>query len=139
MTFPTGSVSTDHLDGATDSPASARSDLLDAVQKLNDIISSYDSASGIAPLDGTGKVSNTNLPSTLTTTSCNLILDPNSDVVKIQNILELTSQTTAQLNALTGVEGQVAYCSDGDGGNKCLAVYNGTNWVRVTFGIAIST
>jgi hypothetical protein len=30
------------------------------------------------------------------------------------------------------------YVSDGDGGNPCLAVDNGTNWVRVNLGSAVS-
>lgn len=28
----------------------------------------------------------------------------------------------------------VVYCSDGDGGNPCLAVSNGTNWKVIAFG-----
>lgn len=38
MTYPTAVVATANLDAGTDSPATARSDLLDAVQKLNQMI-----------------------------------------------------------------------------------------------------
>lgn len=38
MTYPTVAVTATNLDAGTDSPASARSDLLDAVQKLNQMI-----------------------------------------------------------------------------------------------------
>lgn len=38
MTYPTAAVTTTNLDAGTDSPATARSDLLDAVQKLNQMI-----------------------------------------------------------------------------------------------------
>ena len=140
MAFPTGSVTEANLDAATDSPASARADLLLTVQKLNDIISSYDSADGIAALDSNGLIVNTKLPDSLQSSSGNNItMNPNTGVVKINNILELTPRTVAQLNALTGVEGQIAYCSDGNSGAKCLAVYDGSNWLRIALGIAIAT
>jgi len=38
MTWPSGATNTANLDSGTDSPASARADLLDAAQKLNEII-----------------------------------------------------------------------------------------------------
>lgn len=38
MTYPTAAVVTANLDAGADSPATARSDLLDAVQKLNEMI-----------------------------------------------------------------------------------------------------
>ena len=140
MAFPTGSVTTDNLDEATDSPASARADLLLTVQKLNDIISSYDSADGIAALDSSGLIVNTKLPDALQSSSGNNItMNPNTGVVKINNILELTPRTVAQLNALTGVEGQIAYCSNGNSGAKCLAVYDGSAWLRIIPGTAIAT
>lgn len=139
--FPSGtSLTTDHLDNATDSPASARTELKAGIDATQDIIDSYDQTDGIAALDSTGKIANTKLPDTIiSSTSQNLTLSPDSAVVKINNIVGLEPRTVAQLTALTGVEGQIAYCSDGDGGSKCLAVYNGTNWLRVALGTAIST
>ena len=138
MAFPTGAVTEDNLNAATDSPASARADLLLAVQKLNDIIASYDSASGIAALDASGLIVNTKLPNALQSSSgANITMNPNTGVVKVNNLIELTPRTQAQLEALTGVVGQVAYCSDGDGSDPCLAVYNGSAWKKVVLGATI--
>jgi len=131
MAFPTGTVTEANLDAATDSPASARADLLLAIQKLNLMIGSYDAASGIAALDSGGLLVNTKLPNTLISSSgVNLTLTPNTAVVKLNNILELTPRTVAQLNALTGVLGQVAFCSNGAAGADCIAFYNGSAWKR---------
>jgi len=139
MAFPTGSVSELNLNDATDSPASARTDLLLAVQKLNSIISSYDAADGIAALDSSGLIVNTKLPDALQSSSGNNItMNPNTGVVKVNNLIELTPRTVAQLNALTGVEGQVAYVSN-DTGGKALAVYDGSAWKKLTLGGPIST
>ena len=130
MAFPTGvTVPTTNLATAADSPASARADLLSLTQNTNLIIGSYDSASGICALDASGLVVNTKLPDALQSSSGNNItLNPNTGVVKVNNLIELTPRTKAQLLALTGVAGQVSFCSDGDGGDPCLAVYQGTVW-----------
>ena len=130
MAFPTGTVTTDNLDAATDSPASARADLLLTVQKLNDIIGSYDAADGIAALDSGGLVVNTKLPNSLISSSgSNLTLTPATEIVKLNNVLTLTPRTVAQLNALSGVtEGTLAYCSNGSAGAKCIAIHDGTNF-----------
>ena len=139
MSWPGTTIVETNLDDTTDSPASARADLLDAVQKLNTIIGARDTASGVAGLDAGGKISNTKLPNTLiSSASSNLTLDPDTGVVVLQDILQLTGKTTAQLNALTGVAGQIAYCTDGDTGDACLAVYDGSTWSRITLGSAIS-
>tara|TARA_R110000822_G_C15163440_1_gene478532 strand:+ start:392 stop:814 length:423 start_codon:yes stop_codon:yes gene_type:complete len=139
MAFPTGvTIPTTNLDAATDSPASARADLLSLTQNANLIIGSYDSASGICALDASGLVVNTKLPDALQSSSGNNItLNPNTGVVKVNNLIELTPRTVAQLNALTGVEGQVAYVSN-DSGGKALAVYDGSAWKKLTLGATIS-
>ena len=38
-----------------------------------------------------------------------------------------------------GTAGRVVFCTDGDGGRKCLAVDDGTNWKRVALGATVST
>ena len=126
-------LTTQHLDNATDSPASARTELKAGVDATQAIIDSFDSASGIAALDSGGKIVNTKLPDTIISGSgAYLTLDPNTNIVKINNILALEPQTETQLNAQSGLaEGQVAYCSNGAAGSKCLAVYNGSAWKRV--------
>jgi len=50
--------------------------------------------------------------------------------------VQLPSYTVAGLP--TGAVGDMVYCSNGDTGSPCLAVYNGSNWVRVVFGATVS-
>jgi hypothetical protein len=52
---------------------------------------------------------------------------------------QMPKYSVAQLATLTAGEGMQVYCTDGDGGNSCLAVYDGTNWKRVALGANIST
>ena len=139
--FPTGvTIGTTNVDAVTDSPASARADIKSAFDQINGITASFDSASGIAALDSGGKISNTKLPNALiSSTGTNLSLTPASGKVNITAVLNLAPRTVAQLNALTGVEGQIAYCSNGNAGAKCLAVYDGSNWKVVALGATIAT
>lgn len=44
----------------------------------------------------------------------------------------------AVAGAPSGEEGDVAYCTNGDAGSKCLAFFDGTSWLRIVFGAAIS-
>ena len=37
-----------------------------------------------------------------------------------------------------GTAGKVVYCTNGDGGSLCLAVDNGSAWLRVNLGSAVS-
>ena len=57
--------------------------------------------------------------------------------------LVLTSMDTATANYLAGLgaidEGGIAYITDGDGGSKCIAVYDGSNWKRISLGANISS
>lgn len=134
MAFPTGvTIPVSNVNDATDNPGDARADIKTTFDYIQDIVDSYDSASGIAALDAGGKLANTKLPDTIVSSAgTNLTLDPNTDIVKINNILELTPVTVATLTGLTGVEGQVAYCENGDSGSPCIAVYTGSNWKVVT-------
>ena len=54
--YPTGSVNTTNLDSGSDLAGNARADLLLAVQKLNEAIASYATASGVCDLDSSGLV-----------------------------------------------------------------------------------
>tara|TARA_Y100001935_G_C17253932_1_gene482542 strand:- start:744 stop:1145 length:402 start_codon:yes stop_codon:yes gene_type:complete len=38
-----------------------------------------------------------------------------------------------------GTAGRLVFCTDGDGGNKCLAVDDGTAWKRIALGATVST
>ena len=49
--------------------------------------------------------------------------------------LDNATDSPAKLTAQAGLlEGQVAYCSNGNSGSPCLAVYNGSNWLVVSIG-----
>jgi len=52
------------------------------------------------------------------------------------------ARTVTELNNFDGdyrKEGSVAYCTNGNAGAKCLAVYDGTNWKVVALGSTIAT
>jgi hypothetical protein len=138
MAWPS-TVNTTNLDSATDTPAAARPDLLAGMQAINSIIDSRAATSGIASLDVNGQVPAAQIPNVLTSSGGNDIeLTPDSDRVTITYIVNLGERSVAQLEAFTGSEGDVAYCSDGDAGDPCLAVYDGTDWLRIALGAAIS-
>jgi hypothetical protein len=139
MTFPTSTIATANLDSATDNPSLARADLLQAVQSLNTIISEANTADGVVVLDGSGKISTARLPTTITVTGTQII-QPSTGFVNIRDVLRLTSQPKSDIDLIVDmVAGDIAYCSDGDAGDACLAVYDGTDWLRVVFGAAIAT
>jgi len=135
-----GNVITTNLDNDADDPSLARADLEAGFVELQAVINGRNTTNGVAGLDSNGLIVNTVLPNTIISSVGNdLTLDPDTDKVLIQDIINLNPQTTAQLNARTdAAEGDVAYCSDGDAGSKCAAVYNGTNWVVISFGSTIS-
>ena len=37
----------------------------------------------------------------------------------------------------SGATGQIVYCTDGDSGDACLAVYDGSGWMRVALGAEV--
>jgi hypothetical protein len=141
MSFPTGTtITTANLDSATDDPSLARADLLSAVQALNSIIASENTASGVLVLTGSGKIPSGLLPSSITLGSGVQIINPTDQVVNIRNFLRLQPQDTTDVeNFADAALGDVAFCSDGDSGSPCLAVYDGTDWLRVSLGAAISS
>ncbi len=64
--------------------------------------------------------------------------------LKASNGFGLTVLNTATANYLSGVlgiisTGDVAYISDGDSGNPCIGVYNGSSWKRIALGSDISS
>lgn len=141
MTWGTaGNINTTNLDAASDSPASARADLKAALDEITEIINGRNAANGVAGLDSSSKILATQLPDEINSSSTNaLTLDPATGKVKLEEILNLSPQTLAQLNARTDqAEGDIAYCSNGDSGSKCLAVYDGSNWKVVALGATIS-
>lgn len=138
MTFPTGTtISTANLDSPDDDPSLARADLYNLAVAVNDIIASANSSQGVLILDAGGKVAGSLLPATFTTTAGNIALNPNSGVVSLQKVLRLSQIVTADLGSVTGTTapsaGDICYLTDGDAGDPCLAVYNGSNWRVIRF------
>lgn len=133
-------VVTTNLAAGTDSPAAARPDLKAALDELTNVINGRNTANGVVGLNASSKILATYLPDEINSSSGNaLILDPSTGKVQIEEVLNLLPQTLAQLNARTDkAEGDIAYCSNGDGGSKCLAVYDGSNWKVVGLGATIS-
>jgi hypothetical protein len=133
-------VSTNNLDDATDSPASARADIKTAFDELKNVIDGRDTANGVAGLNASSKISAAQLPDEInSTTSTDLTLDPSTGKVNIEEILQLKPQTLTELNARSDKEeGDLAYCSNGNSGAKTLAVYDGSNWKVVALGATIS-
>ena len=139
MAFPTGTtIPTGNLDAGTDSPASARADLLTAVTAVNDIIASANAASGVLVLTGSAKLPSSTIPTQITLSTGVQVINPVSGVVNIRDILRLQPNTVSELTALTSTAGDVAFCSNGATGSPCVAFYNGTNWVRMSVGATIS-
>ena len=79
MAWPTNdsNISTGNLDAGTDSPAAARADLKLALDELANVINGRNQASGVAGLDASSKITNTQLPDTIvSSSSTDLTLDP---------------------------------------------------------------
>lgn len=136
-----GNVTTNHLDSATDDPSQARVEIYNALLELQNVINGRNAASGVAGLNASSKIDGAYLPNTIVSdASTNLTLQPTTGKIVLEDIISLTPQTVADLTARTDqAEGDVAYCSDGDAGSKCIAIYNGTDWKVVSLGATIST
>lgn len=137
-----GNVITTNLDSGTDTPAAARPNLKAALDELIIVINGRAQASGVAPLNSSTKIDATYLPDELnSSTSTDLTLDPATGKVKIEEILNLSPQTVAQLNARTDkANGDVAFCSDGgedSAGVGCVAVFDGTDWRAIQLGVVL--
>ena len=133
-------VVVDNLDSASDDPSLARVDILNAFYEIQAIIGGRDTADGVCPLDASSLVPAANLPDTITSSSTNnLILAPDTDRVAIQDIINLPQKTVTQVTAVTSPQiGDIMNCSNGDAGDPCLAYYDGTDWLRIALGAAIS-
>jgi hypothetical protein len=117
MAWPANSsnIVTTNLDSAADSPAAARDNIKAALDEITNIINGRNQASGVAGLDASSKIANTQLPNTIISgAATDLTLDPSTNVVTVENIVKLTPQTIAQLQAQANkANGMLAFCSDG--------------------------
>lgn len=137
-------IVTTNLDNSADDPGLARADLKTALDELSAVIDGRGTASGVASLDATTKIPAAQLPDEINSSSgVNLVIAPDTGRVGIEDIINLNASGTTTLEALVTagdvIAGDVAYCSDGDAGSPCLAVYDGTAWKRIAFGTAIAT
>lgn len=141
-----GNVTTTHLNSGSDDPSQARAEIYNAFIELQAVINGRGTSSGVAPLNASTKIDATYLPDTIgSTVSTDLTIAPNTARTVFQNIISLTPRSVAQLSLLTANAGDIAYCSDGDAGQPCIAVCkgttdsNGTEWFRISLGTQIST
>lgn len=134
-----GNINTDNLDDATDSPADARDDLRKALVELKNVINGLNTAGGAAKIDSTSSkiIANTGVQATN-----DLTLSPGTGyTVNVgTGVINLEPKTVTELNALTAEDGDVAFCSNGDAGSRCLAVYSeaDSTWKRIALGTTIS-
>ena len=140
MAWPTN-IDNTFTGNASANISDARSELNDNILATNDIIDSRGEPNGIAALNANGKLTTAELPTTYATTANQaLTLNPDNDRVNIQKMVNLTPQSTTEIeNFPNPLNGDVAFCIDGDAGSPCVAVYDGTNWTRISLGAAIST
>jgi hypothetical protein len=139
MAWPGSNLNTTNLDNPTDKPADARADLLATVQAVNSIAAARGQAYGVASLDGAGLVPDSQIPDTLSSDAGNdFTFQPSSGRLTVFYIASLQPRTVSQLTALSAITGDVAYCSNGDAGNPCLAVWTGSAWKRIALGTTIS-
>lgn len=141
MAFPSGTViSTLNLDSAADDPSLARADLYDLTVAVNSLIDSENSANGVVVLDGSGRLTSSMIPTTISVTG-NQTLAPSTGVVKIDDLLRLPTQTLADLgtNHASPQAGDIVALSDGNAGAFGLAVYNGSAWKVITTGATAAT
>lgn len=129
MTFPSTTVSTANLDSASDDPSLARADLLDAVQKLNTIISEANTANGVVVLNSTGKIPSSSIPSQIALPSGVQVINPADGVVNIRDVLRMQQLTSVEVLALaTPQAGDIAFATDGDSTAPALCIYDGDDW-----------
>jgi len=121
----TSNISTSNLNSASDSPAAARVDLKNALDELTNVINGLNTAGGAAKLDTTTTkvIANSGIQAT-----ADLTLTPASEVVKIQNVLNLAPTAYGSLPSPSA--GDVAFLTtDGAGASKNKPIYStGSGW-----------
>ena len=134
MTFPTGTqVLTTNLDSGSDSPASARANLLTAVETLNLVTAEVNTALNVVVLDSNGLLPSSAMPSTYGPDN-NLTLAPTTGIVKVEDYLRLQIIPKAEVlaNASPSIGDMALAADDLTGANAKLCMYNGTVWKIVS-------
>ena len=132
MAWPSNAnnIVTTNLDAGTDNPASARADLKAALDEITNLINGRNQAAGVAGLDASSKITNTQLPDTIiSSASTALTLTPNTGLVNINSVMKLNPQTRANLYARSDLaDGMIAIASDGDSTVDTPVYYAGGVW-----------
>jgi len=141
MTFPTGTViSTDNVDSPDDDPSLARGDIYNLIVAVNQLIASVNAASGVLSLDAGAKISTSFIPGTISVTGDQTI-SPTNGIISLRNVLRMRQIQFVQLGSMAGTtsptSGDIVYLTDGDAGNPCLAVYNGSQWRTIRLGTLV--
>lgn len=130
MAWPANSITTTYLSSDSATILGARPEIYTVATSLSDVIDSRGVAEGVASLDVSGKIPVTELPPTHRSYGgIHLTLDSSSGKVIIQDYIHLTPFTASELAAKSPLnQGDVAFSSNGDGGNPGISYYDGTQW-----------
>ena len=127
MAWPanTTNIVTTNMDASTDSPAAARADIKAALDEISNIINGRNQASGVAGIDASSKITNTQLPDTIiSSSSTDLTLTPTTGTVNINSVLQMNLQTRVQLYARSDLaDGMIGFCTTGDSTDMDAPVY----------------
>jgi len=125
-----GNINTGNCDAGSDNPASFRSDAKAAFDEITAIINGRNAASGVAGLDASSKITNTQLPDIIiSSSSTDLTLTPNTGTVNINSVLQMNPQTRVQLYARSDLaDGMIGVCSNGDSTVDTPVYYAGGVW-----------
>jgi len=122
-----GNIVITNLDAGTDSPASARADLKAALDELTIVSNNLGTTDGAAKIESTGVISAA--VTGVATTSGALTLDPATDVVKIQNVINLNPVAFAALPGSPAMGDFAFLTTDGAGATQNQPIYyNGSRW-----------
>ena len=127
MAWPanTTNIVTTNMDASTDSPAAARADIKAALDEISNIINGRNQASGVAGIGASSKITNTQLPDTIiSSSSTDLTLTPTTGTVNINSVLQMNLQTRVQLYARSDLaDGMIGFCTTGDSTDMDAPVY----------------
>jgi len=123
-------IDTTNMDAGSDNPASARADIKAALDEIKNLINGRNQASGVAGIDASSKITNTQLPDTIiSSSSTDLTLTPNTGTVNINSVIQMNPQTRVQLYARSDLaDGMIGVCSNGDSTVDTPVYYAGGVW-----------
>ena len=100
------------------------------IKEITNLINGRNEASGVAGLDASSKISNTQLPDTIiSSSSTDLTLTPNTGTVNINSVIQMNPQSRSALYARSDLaDGMIAVASDGDSTVDTPVYYAGGVW-----------